>query len=404
MDMMIAETRVATSAAQTEPKPRGKQQLDALTGLRFFAAFLVVTFHCLASGRMRATTPSLIRPRTLLQNLWNSGYVGVSFFFILSGFILAYSYLGCTGQPRVDKHKFWVARFARIYPAYVVALVVAVFPFDALDLPLRGRLTVVTLTQAWLPGFQYAWNGPSWSLSAEMFFYLLFPLAAALLIRLDRRRLLITAVGLWLVMLAAVVAYIRLLPDGKLIEGSPKNAVQPWMLMLYTNPLARLPEFLAGVALGRIFGLSGGREQSISRRSARAIAMASVVVVLAITVLLCMGPSTPMLWSIVILDPLFALLIYLIALDRGPLGRFFALTLLVLLGEASYSLYLLHVSLWAMWGRLLPRSHAPALSLYTSFALFAVVAVIASIIVLKLVENPARAWIRAALTPRRRRS
>ena len=399
--MTIAEIRVATPAPKSEAKPQGRKQLDALTGLRFFAAFIVVMYHCLARGGGHAIAPSLAHPSTLLKNIWNSGYVGVSFFFILSGFILAYTYLGRIDQPRVNKRAFWVARFARIYPAYLVALALSFYAFDAWKLPTRALLAVPTLPQAWIPGFQYAWNGPSWSLSAEMFFYLLFPFAALFLVRLDRRRLLMLTLGMWLAMLAVVVAYLATLPDGAHIEGSPTFAHQPWMLMIYTSPLIRLPEFLIGVALGRVCVLRGGRQQSVSPSRARAVAASTLVVVAAITSLFCIGPFTPIIWSNVILDPLFALLIYLIALDRGPLGWFFSLGLLVLLGEASYSLYLLHVPLWALWGKALPRLHLANLSAYPSFTLFAVVALTVSVIVLKLIENPARTRIRAALAPRR---
>src|SRR5271167_2116696 len=93
-----------------------RPRLPAVTSLRFFAAFHVALFHMKEIGVL--TGPAW------LKALAGIGYVGVSFFFVLSGFILVYTYAGRT----ISLRDFWQARFARIYPAYVFSLVLS-FPF-----------------------------------------------------------------------------------------------------------------------------------------------------------------------------------------------------------------------------------------------------------------------------------
>ena len=115
--------------------------------------------------------------------------MGVSFFFVLSGFILVYTYAG----REIDKRDFYQARFARIYPAYLFspAALVAVFLLRRIEnarpvLRIRGaplrpgdRSLVLLLLQAWLPAAALSWNAVAWSLSVEAFFYAIFPSALA---------------------------------------------------------------------------------------------------------------------------------------------------------------------------------------------------------------------------------
>src|SRR3954470_9302060 len=91
--------------------------LRALTGIRFFAAFHVLLLH--------TTLRYLGHAPIWVQNIVGSGYVGVSLFFILSGFILTYSYSPDGHADVTRKREFWAARFARIYPVYALGLLLA---------------------------------------------------------------------------------------------------------------------------------------------------------------------------------------------------------------------------------------------------------------------------------------
>jgi peptidoglycan/LPS O-acetylase OafA/YrhL len=168
------------------PRPR----LPAVTSFRFFAAFHVVIFHFQAM--------KVYLGPVWFQKLSSIGYVGVSFFFVLSGFILVYTY---AGRP-LKLGQFWRARFARIYPAYAFSLLLTgPFFFYAMlkfDIPFfvwpkaHAKLVVALvlgLLQAWVPQAALAWNSVAWSLSVEAFFYLLFPFLLLILIRRPQTQL-----------------------------------------------------------------------------------------------------------------------------------------------------------------------------------------------------------------------
>jgi hypothetical protein len=139
--------------------------LEALTGLRWFAAFGVFLFH------VRDFYPLPGTPDTALF-----GNSGVTFFFVLSGFVLTWSFTPNDTAPR-----FYWRRFARIWPALAVSTALAVPVFYsgravALDHAQQlGLLASLTLVQAWIPEVLFAGNPAAWSLSDEAFFYALFP-------------------------------------------------------------------------------------------------------------------------------------------------------------------------------------------------------------------------------------
>ena len=153
---------------------RKSETFTALNGLRFLAALAVVIFHCAPRVGGYGRLPEI------LKNLIEEGPAAVGFFFILSGFVLAHRHLN--GGPRVQTPEFYWARFARLYPAYLLAfllfLPVALQRYVVNPLPgSAGRHTFVLsavlsclMLQSWTPLAQ-AWNGPSWSLSVEAFMY-----------------------------------------------------------------------------------------------------------------------------------------------------------------------------------------------------------------------------------------
>ena len=133
------------------------------------AAFYVVLFHGLPWLRQKFVVPRA------LETFLGNGYLAVTLFFILSGFILAYTYDGQI-DGKTNRLHFWEARFARIYPVYFLSLMLA-FWFER-GLSLGTRLAVLGMVQAWdprAPQLTGAWNYPAWTLSVEAFFYLCFP-------------------------------------------------------------------------------------------------------------------------------------------------------------------------------------------------------------------------------------
>ncbi|MGO9583140.1 MAG: acyltransferase family protein, partial [Acidimicrobiales bacterium] len=187
-----------------------RQRLDSLTGLRFVAAFAIVIHHASVFTGWSLTPLSS----------------AVSLFFVLSGFVLAWS---CGGMAA---RVFWRRRVARILPIYLLAAVIGlILPGGWAPPNWTTWVTSLTLTQAWFPApsIHFGGDGVAWSLSVEAFFYLLFPLAWTALVRVspNARR----AVGLGC---AALVMLGGAAPDR-------------WRWAVYVLPLARLPEFLLGI-------------------------------------------------------------------------------------------------------------------------------------------------------------
>ena len=168
---------VEAAVCPTVPPPAA--DLPALTSLRFLAAGMIFVFH------LREYAPSAwavaIGPAT---------YHGVSFFFVLSGFVLTHVY----GGREVSVGRFWLARFARIAPLHLATLLllVAVIPLPyAVGQRLAfGEATLAlalktAMLDAWVPirAIQQSWNNVSWSISAEMAFYAAFPFLLAAMLR-----------------------------------------------------------------------------------------------------------------------------------------------------------------------------------------------------------------------------
>lgn len=152
-----------------------RKNIAILTSIRFFAALAVVIAHYEKN--------QLIFP----LNLTNLGGPAVTFFFLLSGFVLTYAHVvknGAALQINIDAKDFLIQRLARILPAYVIGLVLA-FPilfYGYFQLKTISGLSfwssmilTPTFMQSWFPPAAFAWNPPSWSLSVEWLFYIIFP-------------------------------------------------------------------------------------------------------------------------------------------------------------------------------------------------------------------------------------
>src|SRR6187431_2133619 len=175
------DARDLTGAARVTSR---RPELLALTSVRAFAALEVVLLHTLfelGGNEARAI------PATIAQ-LLTRGDFAVSFFFVLSGFILAYTYCDDKNELKTTPWTFWRARFARIYPLYFLGFlmdgprVIPLFVGSAASLAGAvakigvAGLAYLTLLQAWHPRVTYTWNTPGWTLSVEAFFYAVFPL------------------------------------------------------------------------------------------------------------------------------------------------------------------------------------------------------------------------------------
>ena len=345
--------------------------IQTLTSLRFFAAFWVVLFHVHGIGLNTGGSVAYLDFALL-------GYLGVSFFFVLSGFILVYVYAGRS----VTKGEFWQARFARIYPVYLFSLLVSLGTlmhfWPVTQQRHLGAFVLIAhplLIEAWFPQLLLTWNPVAWTLSAEAFFYLLFPFILPRLEKLEWPRLRVCLVCFWLTTLIFTGAYVLLHPDGVMHTTAADNQLF-WLGVIKLNPIVRLPEFLLGMGVGVAFLRSRERAQNWP------ILVGALLVLAAI--LFQRYIPFPMMHS-GLLAPAFALLIFGFA-TQPAWSRPLAAKPLVLLGEASYSLYLLHgffiVTALVMFGR------SPHLTLVTVATVL--VSILVAIAVYFLLERPFR--------------
>jgi peptidoglycan/LPS O-acetylase OafA/YrhL len=205
--------------------------LPSLTGLRWIAALAVFALHVRNAGLVDGPL------QVVLSRAAEAGAVGVSLFFILSGFVLSWA-----DRTRQTAREFWRRRIARIYPLHVVTLVLAILiartiPVGTIDVddPV-ALLANLLLVNTWSVDWLRVGNAVSWTLGCEAFFYLLFPLMIPV-----ARRASVTGLRVALVLLVGLVIALPM------IAGS-----FPEWFDHHTFPLARLPEFAVGVVAARL--------------------------------------------------------------------------------------------------------------------------------------------------------
>jgi peptidoglycan/LPS O-acetylase OafA/YrhL len=374
-----------SSSAETK---KTKQDLDstnirphlrALTSLRFLAALLVVGFHV-----GHDLWPQAHR---WIANCFSNGYEAVSFFFVLSGFVLTYAY----GQPSRSKAPsisagaFWKARIARIYPAYVLALVIA-FPAFFYSWTVSNMISwtefgsalmlVPTLCQSWWPPSATAWNLPAWSLSVEAFFYLVFPFLIRLFAVVKPLRLLVLT--LFVVVLTSSLRF--------WLATSPDLS---WDYLIHRHfiayfPLWFLPHFVFGMALSKCFMVGHPLILTISK-------LIGLPSVLLIVLIFCARSNLPT-WMVsdAVLVALFGVVIFRAAHATRFVGSILSWNPLVQLGESSYALYILHVPLafWFQW--IILRFGVQPFKHWLGFLAFTVISVLISHVVYVFYERPAR--------------
>ncbi|MGE0596735.1 MAG: acyltransferase family protein [Hyphomonadaceae bacterium] len=362
------------------------QELKPLTSLRFLAAFWVLLFHFKDHLGLGLSQIGFVE----------DGYLGVDLFFTLSGFILAHVYLSSLETGRFGYGGFLKNRIARVYPMHLAALAAMVVLFvgaSALgagvgsagafkwsDLPAH-----LFMLHAWGTTQAVGWNFPSWSISAEWAAYLLFPLAAALVLKAQRWSGAFLAAALAL----CVFSFWAL---------SNLHQVLPWVGRDFTQMTAQigalriLPSFLLGVAL-----YAFGRNHAAPKAWAWPIVGASAAWIAAVT---SFGWWEAYIWVG------FAGLLYGLAetsrhgVDAPVSGRVF-----VFLGAASYALYMIHLPIDIVWFHALERIGVTETSslLVRAGAVIGVfvVSIAASALAYLWLEEPARNWVRKLQLPKR---
>lgn len=348
----------------------------------------------------------------VVAHVLHGGAMNVSMFFVLSGFIMMYTYVGAGTELNVPLGEFWFARWTRIYPIYLLALVGS-FPLFLVELgnrqpPIEGRhalgmaAAAVTLLQSWWPAAARIWNGPGWSLSVEVVFYALFPWLASFFARLPRRAIWPGVALCWLACIIPSTLYEVLSPDGLGRWGdSLDNAF--WLDVVRYNPLIRLPEFVMGLLLGRYFELrlAAGEGQPHGGGGAWWSCGALAVVVL---VMIQSHRIPHIVVHNGLMTPVFFVLLYGLILGGGPLHSLLSRPWVALCGDSTYAMYILHYTVIAFCTVLMVLASvllgtAP-LGAWAFVWLCLGASTLISVVAYTRFEIPVRRWLRKTWSPR----
>ena len=295
--------------------------IKPLTSLRMFFALFVFLSHL-------AFLKNDTYYADVFNNIFNEGFLGVSFFFILSGFILAYNYREKFLTGSISKKEFYISRLARVYPVHIATTVIVLL------------LTFIQYGQGWEYLFQHIFlmqsffleenihfslNSPSWSISDEMFFYLLFPFALLISEKLRGYIFILYFIGILL-----------------LNFQLDKNQNHYW---LYISPFVRFSDFLLGMVLFDIFEKIKLSYSKINR-SVFVIEIAAILLFVLFFVFHD-DINISYRYSIYYWLPMAAIILVFalshVAKEKSIITRFLSSKYMVLAGEISFSFYLLHV-------------------------------------------------------------
>ena len=354
-----------------------KPKLPALTGVRTLLAVNIMLFHF---------TPPHMGP---FYTLIDHSYVFVGFFILLSGYILSYNY---ADRPTpLNPRDFWRARVARLYPIYLLSLVLfagmlgAEWQARSHTQFFAGLILTPLLLQGWSPWLATFWNTVAWTLSAEAALYLIFPWLVRLPWPKSPARLIALLFAIWAIGLVPHALYLWLNPDH--LAGPPDRYSSGfWLRTLKYTPVAYICTFLAGMTLGRLqtnLKLHPIHRSWIAGASLLAIAVFFGTVVDRVPYILMHGGF---------MVPLFAALVVGLS-GQNIFASVFAWKPIELLGQASYALFLLHFN----FINLLHDHHVPErlhLAAYDPWVSYAA-ALGLSVAAMYLVERPARRAILA---------
>ncbi len=386
------------SPSQTFPGPvaASSPHIDSLTGLRFFAALLVMVMHFSEFIQFPQWSLALIK----------AGGIGVSFFFVLSGFLLYLRYGARfeAGLHRPDVRKFYLARFFRIYPAYLAGLLLITavrFLMDArwgsspplAQASLSGWLVNLFALQTFSGSMfvQQFWNAPAWSVSTEFFFYLSLPFFLFYFTRALHGRAQL-AIGIALCVSLWVV--LRTLTVYGAFAGWFDRTL--WVDYLSDrNFFWRFWEFAIGV-LGCKLVLAGdfGLRRSAARRNlALALALGTILGIAYLP-----WPGTEMshllarVFRLGIANTLpFAVVIVCFWAGPNFLSGLMQHRTIVYLGECSYAIYIYHWTFWVIVENMV-RVHYPHETVVLASWLGMLATTVLSMASFSLYENPVRKW------------
>lgn len=405
LSQTTAKPTTAVASLRKPVRPIRKPQISALTGIRTVLISWVVLFHL---------QPELfaLLPSPLLLRFTETGFVGVDFFFILSGFVIAYNYAERLSPFSFSRYRHFIGlRLARLYPAYLFSLVLVVL---MLTFALGTGSTIsdpekysaatlfqnLLLVQAWSLPNALSWNVVAWAVSCEWLAYLVFPLLLAGTLRFRSASSIVTMICaslLGMSLLCIVLNARWLAPYGAGSYALLRVAVefpvgcllynlyalrwaQRWRWSLIT-PIIWFIVFVASTTLMAYFSKAGPADGALS------------------------GDDNALLLSgqlyVLMLTPLYAFALYAVAQQRGIVSRWLSSEWMEAIAHRSYSLYLTHFICIIVLRRLLPLDSftnagwSPRLLVLSAYVL--TIATVAAL-TYRFIERPGYAWMKQRIS------
>ncbi len=359
---------------------------------------------------------------------------GMTLFFVISGFVIHYNYRRrVTEQGLNGLGEFIWARFARLYPLFLFVLAIDFLFGRPLMLAMVGNADTfrevfkslpfyLLLVQSWLyvpfseNSLIYVFGGNvslTWSISTEWFFYLAYPIVAFFVLRARRPAVVLGAIlawsMMWMVLASTLSGHAQAIDRwgvghfGQLagLAAGTQDSFFRWLL--YFSPYLRIGEFILGCLVAQLYLML--RPQKVSEGERTVGWFLSIVGAASVPLALFLTYSSDHGWAFLgrlslnfALAPSVALIIFCAARYENSISRILGDRRLVALGEASYSIYLVHFLIFLLisnhLGQVLPVT-LPNVIFFSVRFLFALAIVILIALGLhSFLEVPARSWLR----------
>ncbi len=350
-------------------------RIEQLTFTRFIAAIAIVVFH-FGKEVFPFNTDNL-------SFIFRQANVGVSYFFVLSGFVMIIAY----GQKdRISPGKFLKNRFARVYPVYFFSIIILLVYrlLSTVELDKTGFTLNVLLVQSWVPGKALSFNYPGWSLAVEFLFYLSFPvLFNKIYTKFSYQKLLLPVFLIWIA--TQIVFHIGLVSD--FYEPVPGKSRD----LLYYFPLMHINQFLVGNIVGLFF------VNKLKNVKAN-VDWLIIMVIVILCILLKYNKSFDFHNGLLII--VFVPLIVLLSINKGFITKFSNKKVCIYLGEISFGIYILQCPVYR-W-ILSAFSHFGIENPYLEFYVPLAVLILLSALSYNFIELPMRERIKNFQLARRK--
>tara|TARA_R110002073_G_scaffold306012_4_gene475143 strand:+ start:4784 stop:5851 length:1068 start_codon:yes stop_codon:yes gene_type:complete len=292
-------------------------RIEQLTFTRFIAAVSIVIFHYGKGVNLFYNEYTSF--------IFEQADLGVSYFFVLSGFVMIIAY---ENRQNITFFEYIKNRLARIYPVYVLALLlfigVNLFKnINSLDLTLN-----LFMLQAWIPGKALTLNFTGWSLSVELFFYVTFPI----LLNHFYSKKSLKNLATWIISFFILSQILHHLIMNGVLELSFYDAKD-----FSYNPLMHFNEFLIGNLAGLYFIKKLKKKQKKLK-----VPILLTIIALIILLKFPLGLS----YNNGLLSIVFVPMIILISLSNDKFTKLISKNIFVFLGEISFGIYILQAPVW----------------------------------------------------------